>query len=118
VLPIGGPGEAITPRRQGEALFASLGRKPRFRRVPVALLDGVVGALGAAARLAPPLADKAELARIGRYYATESMLVLDPGTGRYDAAATPSTGTETLFDHYGALVAGGAAPERGDHAVF
>ena len=118
VLPIGGPGGAITPRRQGEALFALLGREPRFRRVPVALLDGVIGALGAAARLAPALAAKAELARIGRYYATESMLVLDPGTGRYDAAATPSTGTETLFDHYEALVAGGAAPERGDHAVF
>ena len=118
VLPIGGPGEAITPRRQGEALFALLGRRPRFRRVPVALLDGVVSALDAAARLAPRLADKAELARIGRYYATESMLVLDPGTGRYDAAATPSTGTETLFDHYEALVAGDAAPERGDHAVF
>jgi len=46
------------------------------------------------------------------------MLVLDPATGRYDAAATPSAGTETLFDHYEALVAGRAAPERGDHAVF
>ena len=66
----------------------------------------------------PSLAEKAELARIGRYYATESMLVLDPETGRYDAAATPSTGTETLFDFYRALVAGGAAPELGDHAVF
>ena len=118
VLPIGGPGEAITPRQQGEALFALLGCKPRFRHVPVALLDGIVGALSGAARFAPSLADKAELARIGRYYATESMLVLDPGTGRYDAAATPSTGTETLFDFYAALVAGGAAPERGDHAVF
>ena len=118
VLPIGGPGEAITPRQQGEALFALLGRKPRFRHVPVALLDVIIGALSVAARLAPSLADKAELARIGRYYATESMLVLNPETGRYDAAATPSTGTETLFDFYRALVAGGAAPERGDHAVF
>ena len=118
VLPIGGPGEAITPRQQGEALFAVLGRKPRFRHVPVALLDVIIGALSVAARLAPSLADKAELARIGRYYATESMLVLNPETGRYDAAATPSTGTETLFDFYRALVAGGAAPERGDHAVF
>jgi divinyl chlorophyllide a 8-vinyl-reductase len=118
VLPIGGPGEAITPREQGEALFAVLGRKPRFRRVPVALLDGIIAALSVAARLAPSLADKAELARIGRYYATESMLVLNPETGRYDAAATPSTGTETLFDFYKALVAGGTAPERGDHAVF
>ena len=118
VLPIGGPGEAITPRQQGEMLFALLGRKPRFRRVPVALLDGIVGGLGMAARLAPSLADKAELARIGRYYATESMLVLNEATGRYDAEATPSTGSETLFDFYRALAAGGDAPERGDHAVF
>ncbi|MGI4800134.1 MAG: NAD(P)H-binding protein, partial [Janthinobacterium lividum] len=118
ILPIGGPGEAITPRQQGEALFAMLGRAPRFRHVPVGLLDAVVGALGGAARLAPSLADKAELARIGRYYATESMLVLDPATGRYDAATTPSTGTETLFDFYRTLVDGGAAPDRGEHAVF
>ena len=118
VLPIGGPGEAITPRQQGEVLFALLGRKPRFRHVPVALLDGIIGALSAVGRLVPSLAGKAELARIGRYYATESMLVLNPETGRYDAAATPSTGTETLFDFYKALVAGGAAPKLGDHAVF
>jgi divinyl chlorophyllide a 8-vinyl-reductase len=118
VLPIGGPGEAITPRQQGEALFALLGRTPRFRQVPLLLLDGIAGALGAAARVAPSLADKAELARIGRYYATESMLVLNPETGRYDAAATPATGTQTLFDHYRALVSGDAAPERGAHAVF
>ena len=64
------------------------------------------------------LAAKAELARIGRYYATESMLVLDPATGRYDARATPSTGTDTLFDHYARLVRGEATVERGDHAVF
>jgi len=118
VLPIGGPGEAITPREQGDALFALLGRRPRFRQVPVALLDGIIGALGASGRVLPSLAAKAELARIGRYYATESMLVLDPTTGRYDAAATPSTGTETLFDFYAALLKGAAAPERGDHAVF
>jgi divinyl chlorophyllide a 8-vinyl-reductase len=118
ILPIGGPGAAITPREQGEALFAALGREPRFRRVPVALLDGIIGALSLAARLAPSLTEKAELARIGRYYATESMLVLDPATGRYDAAATPSTGTQTLFDFYKALAAGAAAPDRGDHAVF
>ena len=118
VLPIGGPGEAITPRQQGEALFALLGRAPRFRHVPVALLAAIVGALSGAARLAPSLADKAELARIGRYYATESMLVRNPATGRYDAAATPSTGTETLFGFYRKLVDGGTEPERGDHAVF
>ena len=118
VLPIGGPGDAITPRQQGEHLFALLGRPPRFKQVPVAMLDAIIGVLGTAGRVMPALAAKAELARIGRYYATESMLVLDPATGRYDAAATPSTGTETLFDFYAQLVSGAAAPERGDHAVF
>ena len=118
VLPIGGPGDAITPREQGERLFELLGRPPRFKQVPVALLDAVVGVLGTAGRVVPALAEKAELARIGRYYATESMLVLDPATGRYDADATPSTGSETLFDFYARLLDGAAAPERGDHAVF
>jgi divinyl chlorophyllide a 8-vinyl-reductase len=118
VLPIGGPGEAITPLQQGERLFALLGRPPRFRHVPVALLDGIAATLGTAGRLLPRLADKAELARIGRYYATESMLVWDPARGRYDADATPSTGHETLFDHYAALLDGSAVTERGDHAVF
>jgi divinyl chlorophyllide a 8-vinyl-reductase len=118
VLPIGGPGEAITPRQQGEHLFALLGQAPRFKQVPVALLDVIIGVLGIASRVVPALAAKAELARIGRYYATESMLVLDPTTGRYDAAATPSTGTQTLFDFYAGLLRGDAAPERGDHALF
>jgi len=118
VLPIGGPGDAITPRQQGEHLFALLERPPRFKQVPVALLDTIVGVLGTVGRVVPPLAAKAELARIGRYYATESMLVFDPATGRYDADATPSTGGTTLFDHYAALVAGTAVVERGDHAVF
>jgi divinyl chlorophyllide a 8-vinyl-reductase len=118
VLPIGGPGGAITPRQQGEHLFALLGRTPRFKQVPVALLDAIIGVLGTAGHVVPALAAKAELARIGRYYATESMLVWDPASVRYDAAATPSTGTQTLFDFYAGLVRGDAAPERGDHAVF
>jgi divinyl chlorophyllide a 8-vinyl-reductase len=119
VLPIGGPGAAITPRQQGEYLFALLGKQPRFRRVPVKMLDIIVGVLGTIGHVMPAAAAKAELARIGRYYATESMLVLDPATGAYDAAATPSTGTETLFDFYARLVRGDVhAPQRGDHAVF
>lgn len=118
VLPIGGPGAAITPRQQGEHLFKLLGREPKFRQVPVALLDAIVWTLGSLGRAMPSLADKAELARIGRYYATESMLVLDPKTGKYDADATPSFGTETLFDFYERSVKGEASAELGDHAVF
>ena len=118
VLPIGGPGPAQTPLQQGEALFALAGRPPRFKHVPVALLDTIIAVLGALGRLLPALAAKAELARIGRYYATESMLVLDPATGRYSAEATPSTGTQTLVDYHAALLQGRATLERGDHAVF
>jgi len=118
VLPIGGPGPAITPRQQGERLFSLLGRPAQFRSVPVGMLDGIITALGVLSVVAPPLAEKAELARIGRYYATESMLWLDPETDRYDADRTPSTGTQTLFDYYAAVLAGDAAPDLGAHSVF
>jgi divinyl chlorophyllide a 8-vinyl-reductase len=118
ILPIGGPGDAITPKQQGEHLFALLCCAPRFKRVPVALLDVIVAVLSTLGRVAPPLAAKAELARIGRYYATESMLVLNTETGLYDAAATPSTGSQTLFDFYARLIAGEASVDLGDHAAF
>jgi len=118
VLPIGGPGPAITPREQGEHLFALLGQAPRFRQVPVRLLDLIVATLSLAGRVLPALRDKAELARIGRYYATESMLVLDTASGRYDAEATPSTGSQTLPAYYAEVLQGRATVERGDHAVF
>ncbi|MEM7238331.1 MAG: NAD(P)H-binding protein [Pseudomonadota bacterium] len=118
ILPIGGPGPAVTPRQQGEHLFRLLGRDPRFRKVPIALMDVIITVLGALGRISPVLAEKAELARIGRYYATESMLVLDPETGLYDADATPETGTETLFDFYSRLVRGEVEDDRGDHAIF
>lgn len=118
ILPIGGPGPALTPREQGELLFQALGQTPRFRQVPLVLLDVIITTLSAAGRLVPTLKDKAELARIGRYYASESMLVLDPATGRYQADATPSTGTDTLADFYRDLVSGKVSIDRGDHAVF
>jgi divinyl chlorophyllide a 8-vinyl-reductase len=118
VLPIGGPGPAITPRQQGEKLFELLGQPPRFKRVPVALMSCIIAVLATLGKVLPPLAKKAELARIGRYYATESMLVLDTTTGRYSEAATPSTGSDLLFDFYQQLVAGASAPDRGEHQVF
>jgi divinyl chlorophyllide a 8-vinyl-reductase len=50
ILPIGGPGNAITPRAQGEALFAMLGQPPKFRSAPIALLDVIAATLGALGR--------------------------------------------------------------------
>jgi divinyl chlorophyllide a 8-vinyl-reductase len=118
ILPIGGPGDAITPREQGETLFELLRLQPRFLHVPVKLLDAAIAIFDLLGRISPASANKAELARIGRYYATESMLVFDQATGAYDASATPSTGNETLFHYYRDLIEGGAVLDRGDHAVF
>lgn len=118
VLPVGGPGPAMTPLQQAEALFTALDRPPRLRRVPVAMLDVIVRLLDWAGTVSPRLREKAELARIGRYYATESMLVWDEAAGRYDAGATPSFGSETLQDFYSRLATGEAEPDRGAHRVF
>jgi divinyl chlorophyllide a 8-vinyl-reductase len=118
ILPVGGPGPALTPLDQARLLGELLGREVRVRRVPVRLLDAIIGTLRLGSRLVPSLAERAEFARIGRYYATESMLVLDPATGRYDAEATPSTGTDTLREHYARLLRGEVQDDRGAHAVF
>ena len=64
-------------------------------------------------------AAKAELARIGHYYATESMLSWDAEKKRYDAEATPSTGTDTLQEHYTRMLRDGpAGQDLGQHKLF
>lgn len=118
ILPIGGPGEAITPKQQGVILFEIVGVESRFRRVPVRLLDIIIGSLDVAGTILPVAKRKAELARIGLYYATESMLLWNNERGIYDAAATPSTGSDTLAEHYRGMIAGEAHLERGEHSVF
>lgn len=118
VLPLGGPGPALTPLDQAAILARLLGRPVPLRRVPLALMGAIAGGLGLAGRVVPRLADKAALARIGQYYATESMLVWDAAQGRYDADATPEYGTDRLADHYARLLAGTETDQRGAHAVF
>ncbi|MEM1089033.1 MAG: NAD(P)H-binding protein [Pseudomonadota bacterium] len=119
VLPIGGPGPALTPREQGEMLFELTGQTPRFKRVPPALFSVALSLLNPLSKIIPALAAKAELARIGRYYATESMLLWDEDRARYDESATPSTGKITLRDHYErVLTEGMAGQEAGDQKLF
>lgn len=118
VLPIGGPGPAITPMDQVAILSDLLGRPVPVKRVPPWVMDRIVGGLTLAGRVVPALRAKAELARIGRYYSRESMLCLNPETGRYDAAATPEAGVETLRDHYAALMSGAVDHDAGAQRVF
>lgn len=118
ILPIGGPGPAVTPREQGEMLFEALDQQPRFSHVPVALMRGIIAGLTPLGLMSSTLREKAELARIGHYYATESMLVWDEAGGLYDADKTPEFGSDQLIDHYRALAAGTVGDDRGSHAVF
>ncbi|TAG30120.1 MAG: NAD-dependent epimerase/dehydratase family protein [Rhodobacterales bacterium] len=116
ILPIGGPGPAITPLDQVAMLGRLTGQPVKIKHVPLALMHAIIAGLSFGGVLSPALRAKAELARIGRYYATESMLVWD-GT-RYDADATPEFGTDRLEDHYAAILRGEVDDDRGAHKVF
>jgi len=116
ILPIGGPGPAITPLDQAAVLFELLEHTPKISHVPVGMMNAIIAVLSIAGRIMPNLAAKADLARIGRYYATESMLVWDGE--RYDASATPEFGQDTLFDYYRYLIDQGGSAERGEHSVL
>ena len=119
VLPIGGPGEAMSALQQGTMLFDILDMDPKFVKVPIEVMDGVIKVLDTFAGFFSNMRDAAEFGKIGRYYAAESMLVMDPTTEVYDAASTPSYGTDTLRDFFTKVsVEGLAGQELGDQAVF
>ncbi|PRW56400.1 divinyl chlorophyllide a 8-vinyl- chloroplastic [Chlorella sorokiniana] len=119
VLPIGGPGKAMTAKDQADLLFGILGKKPYYFPVPVALMDGIIGLLDLLAKFFPGLKDGAEFGKIGKYYAVESMLLWDPETQQYLPDATPSYGKDTLEDFFRrAIKEGLKGQELGDQAVF
>lgn len=51
------------------------------------------------------------LAKTGRYYATDTLLVRDAQAGRYDVDVR----AETLFDCYATLIAQGESVQRVEH---
>jgi divinyl chlorophyllide a 8-vinyl-reductase len=118
-LPIGGPGPAITPLDQVAMLEEILGRPVPTRSVSPRLFS-VLGALMApAAWVSPWGRNKAELLRIGQYYATESMLVWDEQRGEYAADKTREWGQQTLAAYYRAVLGGEVAlPDLGTQKLF
>ncbi|MEM1381113.1 MAG: NAD(P)H-binding protein [Pseudomonadota bacterium] len=118
VLPIGGPGPAISPREMGEELFRLAGRSPRFQSVPAGLFRSLARVLDAVGTAIPALQTKAEFLRIAHYYGTEAMLLWDHEAGRYDADATPSFGRDRLFDFYRTQMASETRVDLGAHAIF
>ncbi|KAK1858577.1 hypothetical protein I4F81_001178 [Pyropia yezoensis] len=106
VLPVGGPGAPVTPAQQAEMLFGILGKEPKYTRVPIGVMDGLIGVLGAVATVVPPMRDGVEFGKIGRYYATEDM-VAEP------------YGEDTLEQFFRDVAEKGLeGQELGDAAVF
>ena len=118
ILPIGGPGPALTPLDMGREIFRLSGRPEKIKHVPLRVIDTIGAGLRVLGTLSPHLAAKGELAQIGRYYASESMLLYDTETGTYDADMTPEFGEERLFDFYADVIAGRKNVDLGDQAVF
>ncbi|KAK7245709.1 hypothetical protein RIF29_40558 [Crotalaria pallida] len=119
ILPIGGPGKALTPLEQGEMLFKLLGKEPKFLKVPIEIMDFAIGVLDFLVKIFPLLEDAAEYGKIGRYYAAESMLLLDPETGEYSAEKTPSYGNDTLEEFFARVLREGmAGQELGEQTIF
>ncbi|GAB4851234.1 hypothetical protein Ancab_030530 [Ancistrocladus abbreviatus] len=119
VLPIGGPGKALSPLDQGEMMFRLLGREPKFLKVPIGIMDFAISVLDFSVKIFPSLEDAAEFGKIGRYYAAESMLVLDPETGEYSAEKTPSYGKDMLEEFFERVLREGmAGQELGEQAIF
>uniref|UniRef100_A0A7N0UQ12 Divinyl chlorophyllide a 8-vinyl-reductase, chloroplastic n=1 Tax=Kalanchoe fedtschenkoi TaxID=63787 RepID=A0A7N0UQ12_KALFE len=119
ILPIGGPGKALTPLEQGEMLFQLAGKKPNFIKVPIGVMDFAISVLDLLVKVFPGMEDAAEFGKIGRYYAAESMLVLDPETGEYSAEKTPSYGKDTLEDFFARVLREGmAGQELGEQTIF
>ncbi|KAG9457591.1 hypothetical protein H6P81_002099 [Aristolochia fimbriata] len=119
ILPIGGPGKALTPLEQGEMLFRLLGKEPNFLKVPIGIMDFAIGVLDFLVKIFPSLEDAAEFGKIGRYYAAESMLIWDLETGEYSAEKTPSYGTDTLEEFFEKVIREGmAGQELGEQTIF
>lgn len=49
-------------------------------KVPIEIMDFVIGVLDSVAKIFPSVGEAAEFGKTGRYYAAQSMLILDPAT--------------------------------------
>jgi divinyl chlorophyllide a 8-vinyl-reductase len=88
-------------------------------KVPIGIMDFAIGVLDFLVKIFPSMEDAAEFGKIGRYYAAESMLVLDPETGEYSAERTPSYGEDTLEVFFEKVLREGmAGQELGEQAIF
>lgn len=93
IINLGGPDEPLTMKTQGEMLFQSLGKEPKFIFAPLWLFDVIIDSLQWVADTftSEKFENAAETGRIGKYYAVEDMLTTDPDE---------KFGTMTLQQHF------------------
>ena len=119
ILPIGGPGPALTPIQMGHLLFNLIGQPPKFKQVPSKLFTIFANCLIPLAFFSNRIADLQQFLKIANYYATESMLVYNHETSSYDETLTPEFGTDTLESHFKKLLATNhEIDELGAHKLF
>lgn len=119
VMPIGGPGPALTPLDQARLLGELLGKPCAVRSLPPQMFDWMRWGIQPLGLISSWAAERVEFLRIAKYYATESMLSWDARRACYDAEATPEFGTDTLAAFYARVLSGEeATPERGEQTLF
>lgn len=118
ILPIGGPGPALTPNDQVALLARLLNRPIKTRSIPPGFFLALARLFDGLGWLLPRCRDRAEFLRIAHFYATESMLVWDAAGCCYRPDHTPETGTVRLEDFYSALLSGEAQAELREHKLF
>ena len=100
ILPIGGPGDAITPLDQCQMIFDLLEKDTKIIKIPSFIFIILNLLLAPLAKFSQKIDDVRELMKIAHYYATESMLVWDKDNNRYDPKLTPETGKDTIKEFY------------------
>jgi divinyl chlorophyllide a 8-vinyl-reductase len=100
IINLGGPDEPLTMKMQGAMLFNATGMEPKYIFAPVWIFDVVINALQWLADLTgiEALENAAETGRIGKYYAVEDMLTIDP---------SEKFGTISLQEHYNRIAVEG-----------
>ncbi len=100
IIDLGGPDEPLTMQKQGEMLFAAVGKEPNFFYAPLWLFDVIIDSLQWVADTfnSEQFENFAETGRIGKYYAVEDMLTTKP---------EEKFGTMTLQEHYNKIAVEG-----------
>ncbi len=119
VLPIGGPGPALTPIMMGTMLFEIINEKPRFRSIPSRIFKMADKSIAPLSFFSEKARNTRQFLKIAHYYASESMLFYNLKTKSYDEKLTPEYGNDRLENHYQKLLSSELInDELGAHKLF